>query len=187
MARGINRVIIIGNCGSDPETKHFPDGGSVTNVTVATSESWKDKTTGEQKEKTEWHRVVFRDRGNFKLGEIAGQYLKKGSKIYVEGKLQTRDWEQDGVKRYTTEIIASEMQMLDSKADSQQSLAQQQAEGEHAQQPQRQAQGARAGQQTHTHQGQAGVQQHATPNQQATPQAGYSDFDSDIPFAPVEF
>ena len=127
MSRGINKAIIIGHCGSDPETKHFPDGGSVTNVTVATSESWKDKTTGEQKEKTEWHRVVFRDRGNFKLGEIAGQYLKKGSKIYVEGKLQTRDWEQDGVKRYTTEIIANEMQMLDSKADFLQQQVQQQA------------------------------------------------------------
>ncbi len=86
MSRGINKVIIVGNCGSDPETKHFPDGGSVTNVTVATSESWKDKTTGEQQEKTEWHRVVFKDRGNFKLGEIAGKFLRKGSKIYVEGK-----------------------------------------------------------------------------------------------------
>ena len=171
MARGINKVIIIGNCGSDPETKFFPDGGSVTNVTVATSESWKDKTTGEQQEKTEWHRVVFKDRGNFKLGEIAGKFLQKGSKIYVEGKLQTRSWEQDGVKRYTTEIIASEMQMLDSKQDNQQSLAQQQAEGAHAQQPQQRQQ---------RQQGQA-------PAQQATKQAGFDSFSDDIPFAPVEF
>ena len=139
MARGINKVIIIGNCGSDPETKHFPDGGSVTNVTVATSESWKDKSTGEQKEKTEWHRVVFKDRGNFKLGEIAGQYLKKGSKIYVEGKLQTRDWEQDGVKRYTTEIIASEMQMLDSKQDNQQEPTQHYQQAKQKVSPQQQA------------------------------------------------
>ena len=163
MARGINKVIIIGNCGSDPETKHFPDGGSVTNVTVATSESWKDKTTGEQKEKTEWHRVVFRDRGNFKLGEIAGQYLKKGSKIYVEGKLQTRDWEQDGVKRYTTEIIASEMQMLDSKADSPQQQVQQQAPAQNQYKAQ-------------------AVAQNQQPQQKATKQAGFDSFSDDIPF-----
>ena len=134
MARGINKVIIVGNCGSDPETKYFPDGGSVTNVTVATSESWKDKQTGEQQEKTEWHRVVFKDRGNFKLGEIAGKFLQKGSKIYVEGKLQTRSWEQDGAKRYTTEIIASEMQMLDSKQDNPQQQQQQAAPQQSTQQ-----------------------------------------------------
>lgn len=112
MARGINKVILIGNLGQDPEVKYMPNGGAVTNVTVATSESWKDKNTGEQKENTEWHRVVFFRR----LAEIAGEYLKKGSKVYIEGKLQTRKWQdQSGNDRYTTEIVANEMQMLDSR------------------------------------------------------------------------
>lgn len=112
MARGINKVILIGNLGQDPEVKYMPNGGAVTNVTVATSESWKDKSTGEQKENTEWHRVVFFRR----LAEIAGEYLKKGSKVYIEGKLQTRKWQdKDGADRYTTEIVANEMQMLDSR------------------------------------------------------------------------
>jgi single-strand DNA-binding protein len=112
MARGVNKVILIGNLGQDPEVKYMPNGGAVTNVTVATSESWKDKNTGEQKENTEWHRVVFFRR----LAEIAGEYLKKGSKVYIEGKLQTRKWQdQSGNDRYTTEIVANEMQMLDSR------------------------------------------------------------------------
>ncbi|HHI94490.1 MAG TPA: single-stranded DNA-binding protein, partial [Gammaproteobacteria bacterium] len=112
MARGVNKVILIGNLGQDPEVKYMPNGGAVTNVTIATSESWKDKNTGEQKENTEWHRVVFFRR----LAEIAGEYLKKGSKVYIEGKLQTRKWQdQSGNDRYTTEIIANEMQMLDSR------------------------------------------------------------------------
>ncbi|MGD8908201.1 MAG: single-stranded DNA-binding protein [Chromatiales bacterium] len=112
MARGINKVILIGNLGRDPETRYMPSGGAVTNVTLATSESWKDKNTGEQQERTEWHRVVFFNR----LGEIAGEYLKKGSKVYVEGSLRTRKWQgQDGQDRYTTEIVANEMQMLDSR------------------------------------------------------------------------
>ena len=112
MARGINKVIIVGNCGQDPETRYLPSGGAVSNVSIATSESWKDKNTGEQQERTEWHRVVFFNR----LGEIAGEYLKKGSKVYVEGSLRTRKWQgQDGADRYTTEIVASEMQMLDSR------------------------------------------------------------------------
>jgi single-strand DNA-binding protein len=112
MARGINKVILIGNLGKDPETRYMPSGGAVTTVTLATSDSWKDKNTGEQQERTEWHRVVFFNR----LGEIAGEYLKKGSKVYVEGSLRTRKWQgQDGQDRYTTEIVASEMQMLDSK------------------------------------------------------------------------
>jgi single-strand DNA-binding protein len=106
----------VGNLGNDPETRFFPDGGAVTNASIATSESWKDRQSGEQKEKTEWHRVVFRDRGNYRLGQIAGEYLKKGSKVYVEGKLQTRKWQdQSGQERYTTEIVANEMQMLDSR------------------------------------------------------------------------
>ena len=115
MARGINKVILIGNLGKDPETRYMPSGGAVTNVTLATSESWKDKNTGEQQERTEWHRVVFFNR----LGEIAGEYLKKGSKVYVEGSLRTRKWQgQDGQDRYTTEIVGNEMQMLDSRGGS---------------------------------------------------------------------
>ena len=115
-SRGINKVILVGNLGNDPETRFFPDGGAVTNASIATSESWKDRQTGEMKERTEWHRVVFRDRGNYRLGQIAGEYLKKGSKVYVEGKLQTRKWQdQSGQDRYTTEIIANEMQILDSR------------------------------------------------------------------------
>jgi single-strand DNA-binding protein len=115
-SRGVNKVILIGNLGNDPETRFFPDGGAVTNASIATSETWKDRQTGEQKERTEWHRVVFRDRGNYRLGQIAGEYLKKGSKVYVEGSLQTRKWQdQSGQDRYTTEIVANEMQMLDSR------------------------------------------------------------------------
>jgi single-strand DNA-binding protein len=111
-SRGINNVILIGNLGKDPETRYMPSGGAVTNLTLATSESWKDKQTGEQKENTEWHRVVFFNR----LAEIAAEYLRKGSKVYIEGRLQTRKWQgQDGQDRYTTEIVASEMQMLDSR------------------------------------------------------------------------
>ena len=111
-SRGVNKVIIVGNLGQDPEVKFFPSGGSVCNVTVATSESWKDKQTGEPKEITEWHRVVFNNR----LAEIAAEYLKKGSKVYVEGRLQTRKWQNaQGVDQYTTEIRANEMQMLDSR------------------------------------------------------------------------
>ena len=120
MARGINKVIIVGNCGQDPETRYLPSGGAVTNMSLATSEAWKDKNTGEQQERTEWHKVVFFNR----LGEIAGEYLKKGSKVYVEGSLRTRKWQgQDGSDRYTTEIVASEMQMLDSRGETQQSAA----------------------------------------------------------------
>ena len=112
MARGINKVILIGNLGADPETRYMPSGGAVTNIRLATSESWKDRNTGEAQERTEWHRVVFFGR----LGEIAGEYLKKGSKVYVEGSLRTRKWQdQGGQDRYTTEIVANEMQMLDSR------------------------------------------------------------------------
>lgn len=107
---GVNKAIIIGNLGQDPETKYLPSGDAVTNVTVATSEQWKDKDGGKQ-ERTEWHRVVFFKR----LAEVAAQYLKKGSKVYIEGKLQTRQWEKEGQKHYSTEIVANQMQMLDSK------------------------------------------------------------------------
>ena len=109
MARGVNKVILIGNLGSDPETRYTPDGACVCNFSLATSESWNDKTSGEKKERTEWHRLVLWR----KLAEIAGEYLQKGSQIYVEGKLQTRSWEdQSGQKRYTTEIVVHDMQML---------------------------------------------------------------------------
>jgi single-strand DNA-binding protein len=112
MARGINKVILIGNCGQDPEVKYTAAGAAIANVTIATSETWKDKQTGQAQERTEWHRVVFFNR----LGEIAGEYLKKGSKAYIEGSLRTRKWQdQAGQDRYTTEIVASEMQMLDSR------------------------------------------------------------------------
>lgn len=105
----VNKVIIVGNLGKDPEMRTFPSGGRVCNVTIATSERWKDKTSGEMKEATEWHRVVFNDR----LAEIAGEYLRKGSQVYVEGSLRTRKWtDKDGVEKYTTEIRADEMKML---------------------------------------------------------------------------
>lgn len=108
----VNKVIIIGNLGRDPETRYMPNGEAVTNITVATTESWKDKASGEKKELTEWHRITFYR----KLAEIAGQYLKKGSQVYVEGRLQTRKWtDKDGIERYTTEIIADSMQMLGSR------------------------------------------------------------------------
>ena len=115
MARGINKVIIVGNLGQDPETRYMPSGSAVTNFTVATNESWKDKQTGEQKDRTEWHRVAMFNR----LAEIAAEYLRKGSQVYIEGKLRTRKWQgQDGNDRYTTEIIADEMQMLGSRGGS---------------------------------------------------------------------
>lgn len=112
MARGINKVILIGNCGQDPETKFLPSGGAVTNMSVATSDTWKDKQSGQQQERTEWHRVVFFNR----LAEIAGEYLHKGSKVYIEGSLRTRKWQdKSGGDRYTTEIVGNEMQMLDGR------------------------------------------------------------------------
>ncbi|MEL0624877.1 single-stranded DNA-binding protein [Marinomonas arenicola] len=117
MARGINKVILIGNAGNDAEVRFMPSGAAVANVNLATSESWRDKQTGQMQERTEWHRVAFMDRGNFRLGQIAGDFIKKGSKVYVEGSLRTREWEKDGIKRYTTEIVASEMQLLDGRGD----------------------------------------------------------------------
>jgi single-strand DNA-binding protein len=176
MARGINKVIIVGNCGQDPETRYLPSGGAVTNMSLATSEAWKDKNTGEQQERTEWHKVVFFNR----LGEIAGEYLKKGSKVYVEGSLRTRKWQgQDGSDRYTTEIVASEMQMLDSRGGQEgggggggyQQNRPQQNQGQ-----QNQGQMQNQGQQN---QGQQ-QQQSQAPKPQA-PQ-GMDSFDDDIPF-----
>jgi len=137
---GVNKAIIVGNLGQDPEVKFMPSGEAVANITIATSESWKDKQTGEQKEKTEWHRVSIFG----KLAEIAGEYLKKGSKVYIEGKLQTRKWtNQQGQDQYTTEIVVQgfngTMQMLDSKSQGQQQQQPQAQGGFNQQAPQQQA------------------------------------------------
>lgn len=114
MARGINKVILVGNLGADPETRYTAGGAAITNIRIATSEAWRDKQTGENQERTEWHRVVFFSR----LAEIAGEYLRKGSQVYVEGSLRTRKWQdQSGQDRYTTEIVANEMQMLGGRGD----------------------------------------------------------------------
>jgi len=172
MARGINKVILVGNLGQDPETRYMPSGGAVTNVSIATSESWKDKNSGQMQERTEWHRVVFFNR----LAEIVAQYLKKGSKVYVEGSLRTRKWQgQDGQDRYTTEIVASEMQMLDSRGgpggggDYTPSYDDSYNQGPPQGQPQ----------------GQARPQQSSAPAQKSQGPAesgGFGDFDDDIPF-----
>jgi single-strand DNA-binding protein len=115
MSRGVNKVILIGNLGKDPEVRYFPNGDAICNVSVATSDAWTDRQSGEKKERTEWHNVVF----TRKLAEIVGEYLKKGSKVYVEGSLRTRKWQdKDGNDRYTTEIVVRDMQMLDSRSDS---------------------------------------------------------------------
>ncbi len=153
-SRGVNKVILIGNLGKDPETRYMPSGGAVTNATVATSETWKDKNTGEQQERTEWHRVVFFN----KLGEIAGEYLRKGSKVYIEGSLRTRKWQDNsGQDRYTTEIVASEMQMLDSRGGG--------GSGDFASQS-----------------GQSRPAQKAPAPQQAAPAMPDDSFEDDIPF-----
>lgn len=150
----VNKVIIVGNLGKDPETRYAPSGDAVTNIVVATTETWKDKTSGEKREATEWHRVVFFG----KLAEIAGQYLKNGSQVYLEGKLKTRKWQdKDGQDRFTTEINADEMKMLGSKGDGQQQ------EGQRPQQ----------------------TQQRPPANTQRKPQGqagGFSDFEDSIPF-----
>ena len=115
MGRGVNKVIVVGNLGSDPDTRYMPSGSAVTNLSIATSESWKDKQTGEQKERTEWHKVAMFGR----LAEIAAEYLRKGSQVYIEGKLRTRKWQdKDGKDRWTTEIVADEMQMLGGRSGS---------------------------------------------------------------------
>jgi len=151
MARGINKVILIGNLGRDPEIKYMPSGDALANLAVATSESWKDKSTGERVEKTEWHRVVLFKR----LAEIAGEYLRKGSKVYIEGRLQTRKWQaQDGSDRYSTEIVANDLQMLDARG----------GDNSYTQTPM--AQGASSG---------GGSAPQMAP-------AGMDDFDDDIPF-----
>ena len=122
MARGVNKVILVGTCGQDPETRYMPNGNAVTNLSLATSEQWTDKQTGQKVEKTEWHRVVMFG----KVAEIAGEYLRKGSQVYIEGKLVTREWEKDGIKRYTTEIVVDmqgTMQLLGGRPEGQQDRA----------------------------------------------------------------
>ena len=183
MARGINKVILIGNVGQDPEVKYMPSGGAVTNISVATSETWKDKNTGQPQERTEWHRVVFFNR----LGEIAGEYLRKGSKVYIEGSLRTRKWQaQDGTDRYTTEIVANEMQMLDSRGDnSGSSMGGDYGQGYNQGQNYNQSKPAASGPQAapqHGNQGgyaSSGAGQGSAPQQ---PPAGFDSFDDDIPF-----
>jgi single-strand DNA-binding protein len=166
-SRGVNKVILVGNLGNDPETRFFPDGGAVTNASIATSETWKDKQTGQMQEKTEWHRVVFRDRGNFRLGQIAGEYLKKGSKVYVEGRLQTRKWQDKaGVDHYTTEVLANEMQMLDSRNAGQGQGGGHGGDDAHSQAPQQQPQRAAA----------------PAKAPAAAPESDFGSFDDDIPF-----
>ncbi len=165
MSRGINKVILIGNLGADPEVRYAASGGAITNIRLATSESWKDKQTGDQQERTEWHRVVFFG----KLGEIAGEYLRKGSKVYIEGSIRTEKWQgQDGQDRYTTKIIANEMQMLDSRGGSgayQESRA--------PAQPQQSNEWSRPPQTSNPA---------TAPQQSASPPPPVNDFDDDIPF-----
>lgn len=169
MARGINKVILVGNCGQDPETRYTQGGAAITNISVATSDTWKDKQTGQPQERTEWHRVVFFNR----LAEIAGEYLRKGSKVYIEGSLRTRKWQdQQGQDRYTTEIVAGEMQMLDSRGATQgpgaypdEGYSQMQAPPSQNHAPQQPHGGA-----------------HAPAPQPAPPAPGMDGFDDDIPF-----
>ncbi|MCQ4055726.1 MULTISPECIES: single-stranded DNA-binding protein [Aeromonas] len=191
-SRGINKVILIGNLGQDPEVRYMPSGGAVTNITLATSETWRDKQTGEQKERTEWHRVVFMG----KLAEVAGEYLKKGSQVYVEGKLQTRKWQdQSGQERYTTEVLVDSftgvMQMLGGRPQGGQGMGQnmggQQQGGwgqpqQAMQQPMNQQRPAAAPQQNMQQQGGYG----RPPQQPQSAPPVYNeppmDFDDDIPF-----
>jgi len=184
MARGINKVILIGNLGQDPDTRFTAQGSAVTNLSLATDESYKDKQTGQMVPKTEWHRIVLFNR----LAEIAKDYLKKGSKVYLEGRLQTRKWQdQQGQDRYTTEIVGNELQMLDSRAGG---FDQSPQQGGYAQQPQQQAPQSAPMQQGQPQQAQQPQQQAYAP-QQARPQTApqpapmapaMDDFDDDIPF-----
>lgn len=162
MARGVNKVILVGNAGADPETRYMPNGNAVTNVTLATSESWKDKQTGQQQDRTEWHRVVFYGR----IAEIAGEYIGKGSQVYVEGKLRTRKWEKDGVERYTTEIVVDLQGMMQLLGGNRQGEGQGQPPAKGGQQSPRSAPKRRPAQQP------AGQQPYPTQD----------DLDDDLPF-----
>jgi len=179
-SRGVNKVILVGNVGRDPETRYMPSGGAVTNLTLATSETWKDKNTGQPQERTEWHRIVFFNR----LAEIVNEYVRKGGKLYIEGSLRTRSWEQDGVTRYTTEIVANEMQMLDSRGSGggmggdQFGQSNQQSGGDYGR-PQQPAYG--SGQSASGGQSTGGQQGGGQPGGQSRP-ADFDNFDDDIPF-----
>lgn len=172
-SRGINKVILVGSLGQDPEIRYMPSGGAVASISIATSESWRDKATGEQKEKTEWHKVSIFG----KLAEVAGEYLRKGSQVYIEGALQTRKWQdQNGQDRFTTEVVVQGfngvMQMLGGKQGGQQQAPQQQQQRQQPMQPQK------APQQTQQHQ----QPQQAPMQQQAQYNEPPMDFDDDIPF-----
>ncbi|UJF19154.1 single-stranded DNA-binding protein [Vibrio sp. SS-MA-C1-2] len=186
-SRGVNKVILVGNLGNDPEVRYMPNGGAVANITVATSETWRDKNTNEMREQTEWHRVTMYRR----LAEIAGEYLKKGSKVYLEGRLQTRKWQdQSGADRYTTEIIANELQMLDSRGAGQGApqggMGQQQQGNQGWGQPQQpSAQPQSQGYAPQQQQQSAPAPQSAPQKPQSAPQQYNEppmDFDDDIPF-----
>lgn len=172
-SRGVNKAIIIGNLGADPETRYTAGGTAVTNASIATSDTWRDKTSGEMQERTEWHRVVFFAR----LAEVAGEYLRKGSKVYVEGRIQTRKWQgQDGQDRYSTEIVANEMQMLDSRGGGQGSGSAPFGRGQQAQS------GGAAAQQNQQHGSDAARPQRQQPPQPAGDPGFDDDLDDDIPF-----
>ena len=156
MARGVNKVILVGNLGRDPETRYTQNGSAVTQFSIATSDSWRDKSTGEQQDRTEWHNIVCFAR----LAEIAGEYLKKGSKVYIEGSLRTSNWEQDGQKRYRTEVMARELQMLDSRANG----------------------GGQAGEFSEPSYAAGAVGQQSAPMPQNSPTISDEDFEDDIPF-----
>lgn len=174
MARGVNKVILVGTCGQDPEVRYLPNGNAVTNLSLATSEQWNDKQSGQKVEKTEWHRVVLFG----KVAEIAGEYLRKGSQAYIEGKLQTREWEKDGVKRYTTEIVVDingSLQLLGGRP-----------QGDNAQQGQGGGNanyGNQAPRQQAPRPSQPPQQSRPAPQQQAPqPASDFDSFDDDIPF-----
>lgn len=171
MARGVNKVILVGTCGQDPEVRYLPNGNAVTNLSLATSEQWTDKQSGQKVERTEWHRVSLFG----KVAEIAGEYLRKGSQCYIEGKLQTREWEKDGIKRYTTEIIVDingTMQLLGGRPQGQDGG--QQSPRPHPQDNQARRPAPRPAQQNPYGQNQQGTNGPDAPN-----------FDDDIPFRPI--
>lgn len=172
--RGVNKVIIVGNLGQDPETKYTASGAAITNVSIATSETWKDKQTGQAQERTEWHRVVFFNR----LAEIAGEYLRKGSKVYIEGALRTRKWQdQGGQDRYTTEIVANEMQMLDSRGGNDDNMG-----GGYQNAPSRPAPAQAPAQQGGGAPAYGGGRPQPAPAPAAPPAPDMDSFDDDIPF-----
>ena len=180
MSRGINKVIVLGNLGQDPEVRYTTSGAAVTNISVATSEQWKDKNSGEDVIKTEWHRIVFFGR----LAEIAGEYLKKGSQVYIEGKLQTRKWQdQNNQDRYSTEIVANEMQMLGAKSGGQSQFGgggQAPAAPRQNNAPQQNQGGGQSGGYQNNNQGGSQQNQNNQPPAQQSP--SFDDFDDDIPF-----